>query len=265
MGTSSLAGDRARSSDHHLCCQGPSVEASLQQQELMPCATSSSTALDHDTMALLLERGHAFHRKDKCFHVKEERIVSDGIDDNVAIRSRLKFNVDVALRSGVSGVRLGTECVLDPLYAAQPGAVMQTDAGTMSRLGMSLGREHLKQVAKDRQCAGLPTRAHDGWHPLPQSNVVDPGFVLLVCIALKLGALDDGFAMLKYLVRNRPDELRRQAEQSRIHPFDFAPMSKHGLAGPVRRKGPQYAFWTPHDACKLDVVACEDSFHAGPT
>jgi hypothetical protein len=49
----------------------PSVEAGLEEQELMPCATSSSTALDNDTVALLLERRHAFDGKEKCFDIQE--------------------------------------------------------------------------------------------------------------------------------------------------------------------------------------------------
>ena len=89
--------------------------------------------------------------------------------------------------------------------------------------------------------------------------------LLLSRLALKLGALDDRFAVLKHLVCDRSYEVRRQAKQSHIHWFDVAPMSKYWLSGPVVRKCLRYAFSTAHDTCELDVIACEDSLCTGST
>lgn len=86
---------------------------------------------------------------------------------------------------------------------------MKTDAGTISCLGLSLRREQLKQVAKDREYSRIPACAHDGWNARSQSYLMDLGLVLPGGLTLKLSAFDDRFAVLEHLVCDGHDEVRR--------------------------------------------------------
>lgn len=93
------AGNGTCCGHHHLCGKRPTIEACLEQEELVTCAAGCSAALHDNAVTFVLKRSHIVNRQDQRLSIQKQWIAADQIGDNIPVCISLKLDVDTTLQS----------------------------------------------------------------------------------------------------------------------------------------------------------------------